>query len=242
MWPTYMEGNRLTKYLKIPALLLFHMKLFVWDFHGTLEKGNERAVQEVSNLVLESLGYDERLSEEDSQRLYGRNWYEYFEHLLPQESHERHVQLQEVAFLLSNSRPDIIAKYVKPNDHAHEVLDAILASDHDQIVISHTLPESLELFLDVVQMVQYFPEGSAFAVNGHAREVQRTKQDVLREFLNGRSYRKIIIIGDSEKDMQLVSVAGGISYLYAHPGRPFPDCPVDYRIQDLRKIFSELKR
>lgn len=217
------------------------MNLFVWDFHGTLEKGNERAVQKVSNRVLESFGYAQRLSEEDSQRLYGRNWYEYFEHLLPQEPHERHVQLQEAAFLLSNGRPDIyIAKYVTPNDHAHEVLDAILLSEHDQIVISHTLPESLDLFLEVVRMTQYFPEGAAFAVNGHAREVQRTKQDVLREFLKSMSYKKIVVIGDSPKDVQLVSVAGGVSYLYAHPGRPFQECPADYQIRDLREILREV--
>ncbi len=216
------------------------MKLFVWDFHGTLEKGNERAVQEVSNLVLESLGCAQRLSEEDSQRLYGRNWYEYFAHLLPQAPHEWHVQLQEAAFLLSNSRPDIIAKYVTPNDHAHEVLEAICLSEHDQIVISHTLPKSLDLFLEVARMTQYFPEGSAFAVNGHAREVQRTKQDVLREFLKGRSFEGIAVIGDSPADVQLVSVAGGVSYLYAHPGRPFRDCSAHYRIQDLREILREV--
>ena len=89
-------------------------------------------------------------------------------------------------------------------------------------------------------MTQYFPEGSAFAVNGHAREVQRTKQDVLREFLKGRSFEGIAVIGDSTADVQLVSVAGGVSYLYAHPGRPFRDCSAHYRIQDLREILREV--
>src|SRR3989339_274082 len=105
------------------------------------------------------------------------------------------------------------------------------------IVISRTLPESLAVFLEVVQMKDYFPEGSALAVNAHARETERTKQDVLREFLNGRSYHKIVAIGDSPQDIQLTSVGGGVSYLYAHPVRTFPACSADYRIRDLREIL-----
>ncbi|HIG92751.1 TPA: HAD hydrolase-like protein [Candidatus Woesearchaeota archaeon] len=216
------------------------MNLFIWDFHGTLEKGNEWAVQEVTNLALESYGYRERLQEDHAYQLYGRNWYEYFQYLLPNEPHQRHIQLQETAFRISINRPDIIARYVKPNDHAREVLESIASSNQDQIVISRTLPESLAVFLEVVQMKDYFPEGSALAVNAHARETERTKQDVLREFLNGRSYHKIVAIGDSPQDIQLTSVGGGVSYLYAHPVRTFPACSADYRIRDLREILREI--
>jgi len=31
-------------------------KLFVWDFHGVLEKDNEQAVIQISNDVLKELG------------------------------------------------------------------------------------------------------------------------------------------------------------------------------------------
>lgn len=57
------------------------MKLFVWDFHGTLEKDNEHAVMEISNKVLENLGYTQRLSKEDNLMLYGKKWADYFEYL-----------------------------------------------------------------------------------------------------------------------------------------------------------------
>lgn len=40
------------------------MKLFVWDFHGVLEKDNDLAVLDISNKVLEQSGYAERFSEE----------------------------------------------------------------------------------------------------------------------------------------------------------------------------------
>ncbi len=55
------------------------MKLFVWDFHGTLEKGNEYAVLEMSNIILEKHGHKERFTELQCRELYGKKWYEFFE-------------------------------------------------------------------------------------------------------------------------------------------------------------------
>ena len=66
------------------------MKLFVWDFHGTLEKDNEGAVFKISNKVLENLGYKERLTKEDNFMLYGRKWSDYFAYLLPKEPEKTH--------------------------------------------------------------------------------------------------------------------------------------------------------
>lgn len=57
--------------------------LVVWDFHGTLERGNEYAVLETSNDVLEQWGYSERFTEEDAIRLYGLKWQAYFADIPP---------------------------------------------------------------------------------------------------------------------------------------------------------------
>ncbi len=218
------------------------MNLFVWDFHGTLEQGNELAVLEITNHVLALQGHTQRLSETDCQRLYGALWYEYFEHVLPQEPYERHVQLQEAAFRHSHDHPEILRRHTKPNRHAHFVLDSIAENGHDQIVVSNTLPASLDLFLETVNMKKYFPDGRALAVNSHARQPARTKQDVLREFLAGKEYQKIISIGDSPKDVELATVHGGVSYLYTHHGRPFRDCQAHHRIRDLRDVLQEVQQ
>ena len=45
------------------------MKLFVWDFHGVLEKGNDLAVLDITNKVLEQAGYSERLNEDFGRRI-----------------------------------------------------------------------------------------------------------------------------------------------------------------------------
>ena len=92
------------------------MKLFVWDLHGTLEQGNERAVIEMSNKILEAFGYSQRFNEDHIFELYGLKWHQYFEHLLPCEPADRHFELQAACFEFSNS-PDgatMVLQYMQP--------------------------------------------------------------------------------------------------------------------------------
>jgi phosphoglycolate phosphatase-like HAD superfamily hydrolase len=214
-------------------------KLFVWDFHGVLEKGNELAVLEISNQVLADHGYAERFTPEDNEMLYGRKWYQYFEFLLPATPHERHMELQQAAFAMSDDRPDIIAAYVRPNDHAHEVLGQI-ARSHRQIVISNTKPSALRMFIRAAGLGNFFNDDNAFAVDLHVRDSHRSKNDVLSTYLNANQTRRVVTIGDSASDMELAKSTGGRKYLYAHPTRKFKDCDADYRINDLRQVLQEL--
>ena len=46
------------------------MKLFIWDFHGVLEKDNEHAVVEVTNQVLKEFNQDARLSLQELNLVY----------------------------------------------------------------------------------------------------------------------------------------------------------------------------
>jgi len=120
------------------------MKLFVWDYHGVIEQGNEISSWDVTNRVLNDYGYIERLSQEDAKKLYGNKWYEYFEHILPNESHERHLELQQAGFDFTQNNPKQIAKFIKPTPYVHDVLEEI-AKNHEQILISNTDPGSLVL-------------------------------------------------------------------------------------------------
>lgn len=214
------------------------MKLFVWDFHGVLEKGNEGAVLEISNEVLRRFGYSHRFTSEDIVKLYSLRWYEYFEYLLPQESRERHLALQECCFKISNACPEIIAKHVEPNNHVHEVLGRI-SQKHYQILISNTQPESLRMFLDAVQISPYFPDEKVFAVNTHQQQTG-TKRTMLEKFLKDKKFDNIIVISDSPSDKDMIYVAGGTFYLYSHPERPLKECDVCHKINNLREVLREV--
>lgn len=210
------------------------MKLFVWDFHGVLERGNEAAVCEISNAVLEEHGYKERFLVEDCIRLYGKKWYEYFRDILPGESHERHMDLQEACFAYQT--PELIARHIQANDHADYVLSEI-GRVHEQVVLSNTPPDSLEMFLDSVGLKSHFTPDRAIAVDSH-RKV-REKIEALREYVEGQSFDSVVVISDSPEDLVLAESFGGKFYLYAHPGVAYRG-EAGKRIHDLRELLREI--
>jgi phosphoglycolate phosphatase-like HAD superfamily hydrolase len=217
------------------------MKLVVWDLHGTLEQGNERSVIDISNLVLDQFNYHQRFSYDDNPVLYGLKWYEYFSWLLPDDSHARHLELQEACFELSETRPDLQCRWMQPTSHAILVLNAI-SEGHDQILISNTRPSSLAMFIKTLDYERFFSRSNAFAVDAHTAEARLTKADVLSKYLadTDRSYDELLIVGDSPSDMKLRDVSGGITYLYAHPGLDFRACDADFKIGDLREVLHRI--
>lgn len=220
------------------------MKLFVWDLHGVLETGNHRAAVDISNEILNRFGRRERFTYEDGIVLYGRKWYEYFEWLLPDATHDYHLSLQEECFQLSEFDLAIQRRWLAPTTHAWDVLTTI-GEQHQQILISNTRSGNLELFLKTLQLEKFFPSPNvALAVDGHTQNVHRTKNDVLSDYLatdpRSKEYREIVIIGDSPSDMRLRDVAGGVTYLYAHPEFAFRDCAADFKINDLRTVLNHV--
>lgn len=213
------------------------MKLFVWDLHGTLEKGNDRAVIDISNHALSRFGYEPRFSYDDGRALYGLKWYEYFEWLIPSLTHEESKRLQEACFEISELDVEIQLRWLEPTDYALEVLSKV-GSQHRQIIVSNTRPANLSVFLRVLGLDTYFATDSAFAVNKHDRNAANSKSDVVDGFIKQYGpYDETIVIGDSRSDMRLAEL-GATTFLYAHPGFEFPDCPADHHIRDLRLVLD----
>lgn len=216
----------------------------MWDFHGTLEKGNEHAALEISNAVLAKLGYKPRFSKQDAINLYGKKWYEYFEYLLPDEPHEIHVMLQQTCFEWPDAEI-IVARHMQPNDHVQEVLKAIQDKNHLQIVISNTSEYALPIFLRLAGIDAFFDKTKAFAVMGHTREVKRSKIHVVKEYLTQLAFQpQIVVIGDSVSDMLLAKELDAKGYWYKHPGQPVPVVVQEEVrltiIDDLRLVLQEL--
>ncbi|MEK7082150.1 MAG: HAD family hydrolase [Patescibacteria group bacterium] len=213
------------------------MKLFVWDFHGTLEKGNERGVIALSNEALARRGFTERFSGEHITQLYGKKWYEYFAHLLPHESPATHLRLQQDCIALHYERLDIVMGHIAQNDHAMEVLEAV-GKRHDQILISNTAPVHLAEFLDMVRLRRFFPQGKYFGADAHHPDAQSSKQEIAERYIAGKKFEKIVSVGDSAGD--LIVADNSATYLYAHPENPHRECAADYKIRDLREVLREI--
>ena len=215
------------------------MKLFVWDFHGVLEKDNDLAVLEISNHVLGQAGYAKRFSEQHNRDFYGLKWFQYFERLLPELTTAEHLALQAACFEFAEKNVAILAQHIKPSDHSLAVLKAIHEAGHDQIILSNTRPHDLLWFVDTVGIKAYFPENKVIGVNAHQQH--GAKPDALKDYLEGQTFDQLIIIGDSSSDMDLKDVAGGTTYYYNHPHiSSSAAVEADYMINDLRELLREL--
>ena len=99
-------------------------------------------------------------------------------------------------------------------------------------------------FLKAVNLERFFPPEKALPViNG---KTKRNKTEILRKYIEGKRISDIVIIGDSIGDLELAWLAGGLTYLYAHPGRDFPiiesNTIPDYKINDLREVLKSLEK
>lgn len=214
-------------------------KLFVWDFHGTLEHGNDRALTEITNHILEQHGFERRLSVPEAEMLTGKGWHEYFEFLLPGLDYDQYLALQTKCISMAQSQPEIIIQHIKSTPYAVDVLEAIHQSPHTQIVLSNTQPKSLDIFLKSVQIDHFFPQHHRIAVDITPK---MTKKEWLCTFLRNRLFPGgIVAIGDSLWDVELASChPKGVGYLYAHPHKIHREADCHHKIHDLRHILQEL--
>lgn len=217
------------------------MKLFIWDFHGTLEIGNDDAVIEITNRVLEERGHKRRLSMEEAETLAGKRWHEYFAFLFPEEEPSFCLNLQAACLAISHNHPEIIYKHIKPSPNALDVLEAIHKSPHTQIVLSNTQPKALDVFLHAVKIEEYFPAHHRIGADSHC-QVRLTKKDWLNDFLKDRHFPAgLVAIGDSIGDVELAEChANGIGYLYANPGKKHRAPHYNNKIDDLKSILKEI--
>jgi phosphoglycolate phosphatase-like HAD superfamily hydrolase len=216
------------------------MKLFIWDFHGVLEKGNENSVWEISNLALKKLGFTREMSIEENNQLYGKKWFQYFEYLLPSESHETHLKLQATCLEIEEEKPELVSKHIKTNDYVFEILETI-SQKHHQILISNSHSEALNNFISLTKLNRYFTENNTFSTNSHLHPEKITKKDILINYLKDNPiFDEFVTIGDSPVDMEIVGKNQGKHYLYSHPHLNFRDCDADFKIHDLREVLKEI--
>ena len=212
-------------------------KLFVWDFHGVLEKDHQHSVVDVTNMVLDEFGFDARLTLEVCEKFYGRKWHMYFEHLCPQADKETIKAMVYRGVEISDTSP-IAFKHIKPNDYAHEVLEKVKQAGHENLIISNTEPGVLDKFINAVDIAHLIDH--KIGVDSHRRypSGKNAKIPLLKEFLNKKEYDKIIAIGDLDTDIELGKAIGATTYLVLKSYNQ--EVEADYQISDLREVLKEI--
>jgi len=220
--------------------------LFVWDLHGTLEKGNVRAVCELTNLVLRDSGIKKKITLQNAVDWYGLSWFDYFKLAVPEGNQQLWEELLKRLFSLKEKGWAVIKKHMKLRDFATEVLKTIRKQGHHNIILSNTPPQHIQTFTDLLKITHYFNDiigVDSYLSTGVNKKNQDTKSQVLRGFLKNREYKKVILIGDSEGDVRAGKKCGAITYLFVDPEfkKYRKNTEANYVIFDLKDVLKELK-
>ena len=214
------------------------VNLFVWDFHGVLEKDNEYAVREVSELVLREFGSKRPVTVQECLDLYGKKWGQYFRHFAPEADQETIHQMVDRSVEIG-LKGDIIRKHIKPNDYAHQVLKTISQKSHKNLVMSNSTPESLDLFLDAVGMSETFDYKHGADHHRKNAHEKNSKEVWLRQFIQDNRFKYLIVIDDAVMGIEMGRNVGAVTYLFSRKGFD-KSIKADYYISDLREVLKEI--
>jgi len=221
--------------------------LFVWDFHGVLEKGNVYAVQKLVNLVLKKFDINKEITIKEAIDWYGLSWFDYFKLATPEGNHQLWQNMVNKVLLLQEESWNIIKENIKVRDFAEETLNTIKEKGHQNIILSNTQPEHISSFTDFLGLTQYFD--NIIGVDNHYKsrignkEIHDIKSEVLTNFLKEKEYTKVIVIGDKESDIKAGKNCRATTYLFIdkEPNEDLKNKEADYVISDLREILKELE-
>jgi phosphoglycolate phosphatase-like HAD superfamily hydrolase len=209
--------------------------LYVWDFHGTLEKGNELAVREICQAVFEGHGYYRKVTLKEVQDLYGRSWGNYFKALIPSLNEETVKAMVEEAVSMSEK---ISRKYIKPMDYALDTLLLLKTKGHTNIVVSNCRQYRVDAFLESIGLSPLMA-----AMIGLCEEKVMLDADVAKQkaahimkFANGRKFDRTFVIGDKETDVDAGLLAGAQTVLF-NPRKTNVDTKAHHTITDLRDVL-----
>ena len=108
----------------------------------------------------------------------------------------RNMREQESAMQIppapQREHPDIVAAYLKANDHATDVLTEVCKQHHDQILISNTRPQDLAAFLSLTKLDDFFPAGRFLTTDSHRPNITTSKKEIAQVYLSDKDFEKII--------------------------------------------------
>ncbi|MFA5135670.1 MAG: HAD family hydrolase [Patescibacteria group bacterium] len=219
-------------------------KLFVWDFHGTLERGNVYAVQELVNKTILKVGHGNSISLEDTVKLYGLSWIDYFKYVHPGGSLDVWQKMKDITKEIQE-KEKTVEKYMEPMYFADAVLGAIQGKGYSNIVLSNSELRWIKYFVELVGLAEYFDDYIAIDAHDRSREESELKQakaTALKRYIGQHAFDQVVKIGDRESDIEAGKSVGATTYFFRNEfnaGKQITVQP-DYEISDLREVLKEL--
>lgn len=219
--------------------------LFVWDFHGTLEKDNVQAVMYLLNKTLEYFGIANEITLAETAKMYGLSWIDYFKYLYPTGDFSFWKKMKKKAVEIQ-IREKVVEKYIKPQAFAQAVVKKIKQEGHCNIILSNTAPKHIKHFANLVGIAEFIDEYLALDAHNTTRqetELQALKAEAIKDYLKDKRFNKIVKIGDRESDIAAGKAIGAKTYYFRNQFNRNHQLSIkpDYEISDLREVLKELE-
>lgn len=218
------------------------VKLFAWDFHGTLEQGTEVGFAEILKRLAVEIKYETKIELEEVRRMFGASVLDYLKHFFPTLSNNEILELKDKVRRVQNRK--YIEKYIRSAPYAHDVLGKIKAAGHKSIIVSTSSQQHIMKFLKVVSVESYFDK--VYGIDRHSLEVkfdiasEKAKAISVFASKNKIDAKNIVVIGDRSGDIDAGLLIGAKTYQYVNPDFPRVVTSAKYKISDLRKILKEI--
>ena len=219
-----------------------NLKVFAWDFHGTLERGVEVGFWHILKLIAKERGLRENFKLFEVRKLYGISVADYLRHFFPESSELTLRQMMAKVAEVQNQK--YLKKFVSAAPRAIEVLTKIRDAGHKNIIVSNSHPKHIEPLVEIVGMKDLVDQ--IYAIDRHyAQEkvdpsLEKTK--VMKTIIleNNLGSGQLIAIGDKAIDVNAGIAAGAVTYQYIRPGFPTDKTDAKYKIHDLREVLREI--
>ena len=218
------------------------LKIFAWDFHGTLEQGTDVGFAEILKDLAAQIEYKTTIELEEVRRLFGISVLDYLKHFFPELTDKEIIDLKEKLGTKQDRKH--IKKYIKAAPYAHDVLSAITKTGHKNIVVSTSSERHIKRFLRVVGLIKYFD--GIFGIDRHSLEgefdIASEKAKAVESYAQKYSVdpKNIVVIGDRPGDVNAGLLLGAKTYQYINPDYPNIKTDAHYKTSDLRKILVEI--
>src|SRR3972149_8153024 len=205
-------------------------KLFVWDFHGTLEEGVEVGFFEILKKIAKKNKADRKITLRQVREKYGITVADYLRYFFPKANTSQIKKMMEEVAKIQNQNH--LKKYVRAAPQAIEVLSKIKKAGYENIVVSNSHPKHIKFLIAIVGMKNLVSR--VFAVDRH---YSYKKQDPIKEKVKifkmiikqkNLKDKQLITIGDKASDVNAGILAQATTYQYLRKEFPVDETEADH--------------
>lgn len=218
------------------------MKVFAWDFHGTLEQGVEVGFWHILKQIALRRKIAENFTLSEVRKLYGTSIGSYLKHFFP-EANDNEIK-QMMAEVVEIQTHGHLKKYVTAAPGSIEILTKVRKAGHKNIVLSNSHPEHINPLIKIVRLEHLIEE--VYAIDRHYTHKKidpvREKTKVLKKLIKINKLKNgdLITIGDRATDIEAGIAAGATTYQFLRKGFPVDKTGADYKIYDFAEISREI--